>query len=97
MARIDTDHINEVLQVLSQNKLRTFLTACGVFWGVFMLICMLGVGNGLQAGVSKSMGGFATNAMWIWGSVRVLFERQPCSDDVFDHSTTTFWSVPVAG
>ena len=68
MARLDTDRINEVLQVLSQNKLRTFLTACGVFWGVFMLICMLGVGNGLQAGVSKSMGGFATNAMWIWGS-----------------------------
>ena len=68
MARFDTDRFNEVIQVLSQNKLRTFLTACGVFWGVFMLICMLGVGNGLQAGVGKSMGGFATNAMWIWGS-----------------------------
>lgn len=68
MAQFDTDRFNEVLQVLSQNKLRTFLTACGVFWGVFMLICMLGVGNGLQTGVGQSMGGLATNAMWIWGS-----------------------------
>lgn len=68
MAHFDTDRFDEVLQVLSQNKLRTFLTACGVFWGVFMLICMLGVGNGLQTGVGKSMGGLATNAMWIWGS-----------------------------
>ena len=68
MAQFDTDRFNEVLQVLSQNKLRTFLTACGVFWGVFMLICMLGVGNGLQTGVGQSMGGIATNAMWIWGS-----------------------------
>lgn len=68
MAHFDTDRFDEVLQVLSQNKLRTFLTACGVFWGVFMLICMLGVGNGLQTGVGQSMGGLATNAMWIWGS-----------------------------
>ena len=65
MAQFDTDRFNEVLQVLSQNKLRTFLTACGVFWGVFMLICMLGVGNGLQTGVGQSMGGIATNAMWL--------------------------------
>ena len=68
MAHWDTDRFEEVLQVLSQNKMRTFLTACGVFWGVFMLICMLGFGNGLEGGVGRSMGGFATNALWVWGS-----------------------------
>ena len=67
MKHFDKDRFEEILQVLSQNKLRTFLTACGVFWGVFMLISMLGFGNGIQKGVNDSMGGIATNAMWVWG------------------------------
>ena len=32
MKHFDKDRFEEILQVLSQNKLRTFLTACGVFW-----------------------------------------------------------------
>ena len=32
-----------------------------------MLISMLGFGNGIQKGVNDSMGGIATNAMWVWG------------------------------
>lgn len=68
MKHFDKDRFEEILQVLSQNRLRTFLTACGVFWGIFMLVCMLGFGNGLQKGADASMGGIATNAMWVWGS-----------------------------
>lgn len=51
---------------LRSNKLRTFLTAFGVFWGIFMLIIMLGSGKGLENGVYHGMGDFATNSVFIW-------------------------------
>ena len=75
MKHFDKDRFEEILQVLSQNKLRTFLTACGVFWGVFVLISMLGFGNGIQKGVNDSMGGIATNAMWVWGEATTKLQR----------------------
>jgi putative ABC transport system permease protein len=62
----DADRINEVLQTLSKNKLRTTLTAFGVFWGIFMLMIMLGSGHGLENGVTRSFGGSATNAVYMW-------------------------------
>lgn len=60
------DRWSEVFETLRRNKLRTFLTACGVFWGVFMLVVMLGFGQGLQSGVMGSLGRFARNAIYIW-------------------------------
>lgn len=62
----DLDRWQEIYQVLSKNKLRTFLTAFGVFWGIFMLIVMLGAGNGLQNGVTQNFGDLATNSVFIW-------------------------------
>jgi len=49
-----------------KNKLRTFFTAFGVFWGIFMLIIMLGSGTGLRNGVNSGFGDMATNSMFIW-------------------------------
>ncbi len=63
----DWDKWQELLSALRHNKLRTLLTACGVFWGVFMLVLMLGFGRGLQTGVTKNMIGFATNSIYLWG------------------------------
>ncbi len=63
---IDGDWFNEIFQTLSKNKLRTTLTAFGVFWGIFMLIIMLGSGQGLENGVTKSFGGSAKNAVYLW-------------------------------
>lgn len=60
------DRWAEVFETLRRNKLRTFLTACGVFWGVFMLVVMLGFGQGLETGVMSSLGRFARNAIYIW-------------------------------
>jgi len=50
------DGLQEILFTLRQNKLRTLLTAFGVFWGVFMLIMLLGFGRGMQNGVMESFG-----------------------------------------
>jgi putative ABC transport system permease protein len=63
----DIDRWQEIINTLRTNKLRTALTALGVFWGIFMLLLMLGFGNGLQHGVQKNMSGFATNSVYVWG------------------------------
>jgi len=66
MTLFDRDKWHEILFALKQNKLRTFFTAFGVFWGIFMLIIMLGSGRGLNNGVRQGMGDMATNAMFVW-------------------------------
>jgi putative ABC transport system permease protein len=50
------DGLQEILFTLRQNKLRTLLTAFGVFWGIFMLILLLGFGRGMQHGVMNEFG-----------------------------------------
>jgi putative ABC transport system permease protein len=62
----DLDRWQEIYEVLRRNKMRTFLTAFGVFWGILMLVVMMGAGNGLRNGVNDSMKGFATNSVFIW-------------------------------
>lgn len=66
MALIDLDKWKDIISALKKNKLRTFLTAFGVFWGIFMLMIMLGSGNGLQNGVTHGFKNFATNSAFIW-------------------------------
>ncbi|MFC2106976.1 ABC transporter permease [Bacteroidota bacterium] len=62
----DIDKWREIFDTLKKNKLRTFFTAFGVFWGIFMLVIMLGSGNGLENGVNHDMGDMATNSMFMW-------------------------------
>ncbi len=62
----DLDKWQEIIHSLKQNKWRTFLTAFGVFWGIFMLLVMLGSGRGLENGVTQGFGDFATNSVFIW-------------------------------
>ncbi len=62
----DRDSWQEIFHTLKKNKLRTLLTAFGVFWGIFMLIIMLGSGAGLENGVTSGMGNFATNSFFVW-------------------------------
>lgn len=62
----DRDHWQEIWEVLTKNKLRSILTAFGVFWGIFMMIVMLASGKGLQNGVRSDFGERATNSMYVW-------------------------------
>jgi putative ABC transport system permease protein len=63
----DLDQMHEVFQSLRRNKLRTFLTALGVFWAVLMLIVMLGFARGLERGAERNFGSWARNACGVWG------------------------------
>jgi putative ABC transport system permease protein len=62
----DKDIWQEIYSALKKNKLRATLTAFGVFWGVFMLIVMLGSGNGLHKGAIQNFSKVATNSVYIW-------------------------------
>lgn len=66
MILFDRDKWTEIMHALGKNKLRTFFTAFGVFWGIFMLVIMLGSGRGLKNGVNQGMGDMATNALFMW-------------------------------
>lgn len=63
---IDFDKWQEIFHTLKQNKIRTALTAFGIFWGIFMLVIMLAAGTGLQNAVYSNLGDFARNSMFIW-------------------------------
>lgn len=62
----DYDKWQEILGTIKKNKLRTFLTMFGVFWGIFMLMILMGSGNGLENGVKKEFQGWAANSGFIW-------------------------------
>ena len=62
----DLDKWQEIFSALRKNRMRTFLTAFGVFWGIFMLMIMLGSGRGLQNAVYDGIKDFATNSVFMY-------------------------------
>lgn len=61
----DLEKWMEIYASLKKHKLRTALTAFGVFWGIFMLVMLLGAGNGLYKGVTNDFN-VAKNAVFVW-------------------------------
>ena len=62
----DFDNFREIWSTIQKNKLRTFLTGFSVAWGIFMLIVMLGAGNGLRNGIAYNFRNMATNSVEVW-------------------------------
>src|SRR5690554_3992121 len=74
----DREKWQEIFTTLKQHKLRTALTAFGVFWGIFMLTVLLGAGKALENGV---IAGFneIPNSVWIWsqGKTQIPYQGMP--------------------
>ncbi|MBO6169856.1 MAG: ABC transporter permease [Bacteroidales bacterium] len=66
--RFDLDSYREITDSLVRNKSRSLLTGFGVFWGIFMLLFLMGGGAGLKQLVSKNFEGFATNTTIMFSS-----------------------------
>ena len=62
LSLIDLDSWSEIVDALSKNRLRSFLTAFGIFWGVFMLVLLMGGGRGLESMLGEVFAGFASNS-----------------------------------
>ena len=62
MKLFDLDVWEEILVTITRNKTRSLLTAFGIFWGIFMLIALMGGAQGMQDMLSREFEGFATNS-----------------------------------
>ncbi|NDW10907.1 ABC transporter permease [Dysgonomonas sp. 520] len=58
----DIDKWQEIWATISRNKTRSIFTGFGVFWGIFMLVILLGLGNSFTGGIAKQVDGFAVNS-----------------------------------
>lgn len=63
----DWDKWREIWATLRSNRLRTILTGFGVFWGILMLMAMLGFGSSIQTKSRQQLMGMATNLVSVWG------------------------------
>jgi len=97
---IDIDKWQEIFDSIWRHKLRTFLTALGVGWGIFTLVLMLGAINGLTNSFEYSFSDDSVNSLWIWRGVtskdykglnkgrRIRFDNQD-----FDYIQNTFSEI----
>lgn len=59
-------YLEETYHNLRQHKLRSLLTGFGVFWGIFLLVILLGAGEGFRKGVFRQFSGYAQNTVRFW-------------------------------
>lgn len=65
----DIERWQEIFDTIRKNKLRTFLTGLSVASGIFILVILLGFGQGMQNGIAKEFASDASNRVWVWTRV----------------------------
>ena len=65
MKLYDRDTWEEILVTITRNRTRSLLTAFGVFWGIFMLVSLIGGGNGVEETMKRQFEGFAQNSAFV--------------------------------
>lgn len=68
----DFDSFREIGATIKKNKLRTFLTGFSIAWGIFMLIVLLGAGNGLRNGIESNFSRRAKNTVSVWPGITTI-------------------------
>jgi putative ABC transport system permease protein len=80
---IDVEKWQEIFRTLGQHKLRTALTAFGVFWGIFMLTVLLGAGKGLENGVEVGFPRISNFVnVWSQGTTQVPYQGMPLGREI---------------
>lgn len=62
----DADRWVEIWVTITRNKTRSVLTCFGVFWGILMLVILLGSGTGMKNGMYAGIDGFSTNSLFMY-------------------------------
>ncbi len=65
----DLERWQEIFDTIRKNKLRTFLTGVSVASGIFMLVILLGFGQGMQNGIAHEFEEDASTSVWAWPGV----------------------------
>ena len=93
----DIDRWQEIFDTIRKNKLRTFLTGLSVASGIFILVILLGFGQGFQNGIRKEFEGDATNRVQVWTRVTTKEHnglnpgrRIQLKNENFEHSNKAF-------
>ena len=65
----DLERWEEIFETISKNTLRTFLTGLSVASGIFILVILLGIGEGMRNGISREFEQDAANILYVWTGV----------------------------
>jgi len=64
---ISLQTFEEIFISIRKNKLRSVLTGFSVAWGIFMLVVLLGNGEGLKKGIQSQFTDAMYNSLWVFG------------------------------
>lgn len=65
----DIERWQEIFDTIRKNKLRTFLTGLSVASGIFILVILLGFGQGMRNGIAHEFEQDASTSVWVWPGV----------------------------